>query len=127
MNGDFEKGGAVLPSIFVLGKDNEFDTIGITGGPSDLDLWLCLRGTIGHVTFFLDRNTTYPQFHENNRRSFLPARIFSMKYPTGDPRSDMRLTGYTFSGNYRYFFKMSYGTRDRKGLVWFPNRGAVPK
>lgn len=99
-------------------------TIGITDGPNDWDIWLCFRGTKDEVTFFLDRETSYPQFHPNNRRGFLPVRIQSIAKPATAERDHfqrnlLELTGYTFSYANRYSFKMTYDTDTRKGNVVF--------
>ncbi len=112
--------------VFVFGAKNDPETIGITDGPSDLDIWLCYRDTIREVSFSLDRATTFPRFHPNNRRTFMPAKILGVSHPMNVENAEETLTGYTFNGYDRYHFEMRYDPRTRKGIVWFPSDKADP-
>ncbi len=112
--------------VFVFGEKNDPETIGIANGPNGLDIWLCYRGTIQEVTFYLNRETTFPRFHENNRRTFMPAKILSLGHEADMFNAEETLTGYTSNGYDRYYFKMKYDSNTQRGVVWFPNDKADP-
>lgn len=103
-------------SVFVFGEKNDTDTLGITNGPNEWDLWLCLRGTHAAVSFGLDRETTFPNLHPNNRRSFLEAKITGISRDPGSFVGKFILTGYTscYRGS-RYFFEMDYNAGSPRG------------
>lgn len=110
---------------FVLGEDDPRH-INIVNGPNDFDIFLCFRHTTSEVTFYLDYRTVCKHF--NGSRDFLPAKILGMTHRPDHPcETILGLTGYTFEGNYRYYFEMRYDTYTRKGEVWFPNQGKEPR
>ena len=106
--------------VLVLLGDRE--SVGIAGGPNDWDLWLCFRGTLREVTFFVDRPIRFPQFHENDASTF-----FNGDIDTLSNRADRlysyekkwHIEGKTTKWMTGYYFVMEYDPQTRKGSVTF--------
>jgi len=93
--------------------------VGITDGPNDWDLFLCLRGTVSEVNFFIDQPI---RFAYKNSNTFFDAHITAIWLESDDyfsSRNKLIVEGRINRGGRSIKFRMSYDTKTRKGQVIF--------
>ena len=96
-------------------------SVGITGGPNDWDLWLCLRGNYITVTFYVDQPI---RVLTCDSTTFFRGAITLMERKKGeysDGRSEWHIEGSVYKGYMRsgVSFRATYNIESRKGTVEF--------
>lgn len=107
------------PEIFKIGSFD--DVIQIINGPTDWDLWLCLRKTKFFISFSLDRAIIIPPF--TNSATFFSGTINSMEATGKDLEQKMswNLKGRVYKANMItcFVFEALYNTETKKGQIIF--------
>lgn len=96
-------------------------TMGITGGPNDWDLWLCLRGTHNRVCFDLNRAIKIPPFGDYT--TFFNGTVTAISRPnfTYSPGEHWEIKGKVCKGNLNtnFTYEATYNIQTRKGSITF--------
>jgi len=102
-------------NTFLLGAKPE--TLIVTGGPNDWDMWLCLRGTKSEVSFYTERPVQFPGF--SDCATFFAGRIETLEKERWMPDEMWYVEGVTRKGSVSIDFKGKYDVSTRRGEFRF--------
>jgi len=98
----------------ILGKD--IQQLEIIDGPSDWDMWMCLRGTFPEVIFYTPHKTPFFVPTAGDPKEWLEIKITSMQAEDSYSHPEKwGLEGKTRNCHYCIPFLATYNSRTRKG------------
>ena len=102
--------------VYSIGVDR--GTLETTSGPSDWDMWLCLRRTLHDVTFYTRQPVIFPPFKDSS--TFFSVRIKKLeRYGNIGDNAIWKFHGSAYKGGHSIECRGSYNSDNRKGIVTF--------